>query len=474
MPSLRLVLPLHRSRATRASHAAWLLLASVAAYGQTAPAVSTIMAFNGSVANGGLIEGPGGLYGTTSANSLVSGGLIYRTTDTGSSVETLHQFGQSEAYAPKAALLKGSDGLLYGTTRLGPTTVANSTGAIYRMATDGTGFTILRYFDVYATTNVNGNPINHDGAFSESALIEGSDTSLYGVTRAGGDHGTGVVFMIHRDGTGFTVLHQFGPVTSAADDSLVKNADGSNPLGSLVEAYGYLWGTAASGGIFGRGTIFRLHLDGTGFEVVHQFSDLSSASPQANVDGAAPVAGLTDGGDGMLYGVASVGGAKGVGTLFAVDPNTAQLLIPVMHDFDTPDGANPSGALIVGMDSRLYGVTGGGGTNSSGTTTGLGTIFSIARDGTGFTKLHSFEGSHGALPTGPLLQLNATTFVGITVSGGKCSQGTVFQYSSTGATVSGNTTCGQKKKNQSGGGALAPALLLLLGALGLAPRRRRH
>jgi uncharacterized repeat protein (TIGR03803 family) len=473
MSSMRRVQSFSLVRHAYAPLAIWLLTASGAVFAQAAPAVSTVFAFSGSVPNGGVLLGPdGGLYGTGSPATQVAGGVIYRSTVNGSSVKTLHQMSIDEGYAPKAGLLQASNGLLYGTTRLGSRTVAYSTGTIYSVAFDGTGYSTLHTFGVYSTTNVNGNPINADGAYPETALIEGSDGYLYGTARAGGDNGTGVVFRMSLDGTGFSVLHQFGPVTSAATDSVVKNVGGSSPVGSLVQAAdGYLYGSATVGGITGRGTIYRIRMDGTGFEVVHEFTDIASANPASNVDGATPLAGLTDGGDGLLYGVASAGGANGVGTLFSIDPVSG--LFTVLHDFETANGAGPSGALIVGSDSLLYGVTAAGGTDSSGKTTSLGTIYSTARDGTGFAKLYSFTGDEGSAPYGPLLQLDATTFVGIAVSGGKCGQGTLFSYSSTGAKVSGNTTCGQKKKNQGGGGAVAPGMLLLLGGLGLARRRRR-
>jgi uncharacterized repeat protein (TIGR03803 family) len=129
--------------------------------------------------------------------------------------------------------------------------------------------------------------------------------------------------------------------------------------------------------------------------------------------------------------------------------------------------------MILGLDTRLYGTTAFGGTTSGGGKSTLGTIFSIARDGTGFTKLHSFEGPQGANPRGRLLQTNATTLIGVALDGGRCSQGTIYQYSSTGATVTGDTGCGQKKSNK-GGGATTPALLMLLGVLGCARARRRR
>ncbi len=473
MLSMRRVQSFQFFRLSHAALAAWLLTASAVAFAQATPAVSTVFAFNGSVPNGGIVLGPdGALYGTSSANTLVSGGLVYRSTLNGSSVTSIHQMTIDDGYGPKTGLLQASNDLLYGTTQFGMPTVVNSSGTIYSVASDGVGYLTLHSFGVYSEFNVNGNPVNADGVYPQATLIEGSDGYLYGTTRAGGEHGTGVIFRILKDGTDFSVLHEFGPVTSAATDDVVKNLSGSSPVGSLLQASdGYLYGTAPAGGVNGRGTIYRIHMDGTGFEVVHEFTAISDTSPYGNADGATPLAGLTDGMDGRLYGVASAGGLNGVGTLFSLDPNSG--LFTVLHDFETPEGAYPAGELIVGTDLLLYGTTGGGGKDSSGSTTSLGTIYSIARDGSAFTSLYSFNGDEGSGPSGPLLQLDATTFVGIALGGGKCGQGTLFHFSSIGEKVSGNKTCGQKKKDQNGGGALAPGMLLLLGGLGFARRRRR-
>jgi uncharacterized repeat protein (TIGR03803 family) len=485
MTPMRPVLSLDFVRLSRLPLAVLLLAASSLSFGQAAPAVSTIFAFNGSVPVGGLLLGAdGALYGVSSANTVVSGGLVYRSTLDGLSVRTLHQFTGADGSAPRAPLVEASDGLLYGSTRLGSSTDAFSSGMTYQIASDGSGFTVLHQFESWTDRNVNGSPINTDGAYPEAALIEGSDGFLYGVTRAGGTNGTGVVFRQSRVGPDFpvSVLHDFGQVTSTASDAFITNADGAAPSGSLLEAYGYLYGTTTVGGTHGRGTIFRLQLDGSGFDVVHEFTSVATTSPFNNVDGATPVVGLTDGQDGMLYGVASLGGANGIGTLFMLDPNFVLdpdghriwTLTP-LHDFELANGSTPSGALIVGtVDNvtRLYGTTFYGGTDANDATTNLGTIFSIARDGTGFTKLLSFDGNQGSNPSGPLLQLDASTFVGIAVADGKCNQGTVFRFSLTGETIKGNTSCGQKKKNKSGGGATEPLVVLLFSVLGLARRRR--
>ena len=476
MPTMRPMLPSPLVRRLRALACVTLLVAPLIVHGQAAvPTVSTVLAFSASEPNGGIVVGgDGGYYGTTSSTSTVTGGLIYRVSTDGTQVKTIYQLSNTEAYAPLAGLLVGSDGVLYGTTSLGAVGIEASTaGTVFSIKTDGKGFRILHKFATVTASNVNQNGINLDGAYPETALIEGSDGFLYGVTRAGGPNGTGAVFKVARDGTSFKVLHTFGAVTSDANAASPINIDGAAPLGVLLQgADGFLYGTTSAGGVNGRGTIFRVGTDGSGFQLQHVFAALPDTSPpQANVGGASPLAGLTDGKDGRFYGVASGGGTNGVGTIFSFDP--VARLFSVMHNFEDSNGDTPAGAMILGLDTRLYGTTAFGGTTSGGAKSTLGTIFSIARDGTGFTKLHSFEGPQGANPRGRLLQTNATTLIGVALDGGRCSQGTIYQYSSTGATVTGDTGCGQKKSNK-GGGATAPALLLLLGMLGLARARRRR
>jgi len=442
------------------------------AFAQSAtPAVSTLAAFSGSQSFATPVRGPdGALYGVTSTVNFVTGGLIYRLEANGSRIETLYQLRPEDGYSPLGGLLLAADGLLYGTTNLGAANEANSTGTVYRISPDGSGFTVLHRFQAYSATSSIGSPVNADGANPEAELVEGSDGHLYGVARAGGSNGNGTVFRIAKDGSGFSVLHAFGATISEPTVTPPTNADGIAPLGPLVPgADGYFYGTASRGGPTGYGTIFRVRFDGSGFEVLHTFPALTQASssdPFVNADGATPLAGLADGQDGRLYGLASVGGSNGLGTVFAYDPVGG--VFSVLHNFDGSKGAQPSGELLLAQDGMLYGTTSSGGTNDKGDATLLGTIFSIARDGTGFTSIHSFEGNDGSGPSGRLLQLDATTFVGITQAGGRCSQGTVYQLSLTGATTKGVTNCG--RRDNSGSGGVAPALLLALLAAGLARR----
>jgi uncharacterized repeat protein (TIGR03803 family) len=447
------------------------LAAASTAGAQTAGAVSTVFAFNGSTPSSYVIVGAdGNYYGTSIANTSVSGGLVFSTTPDGGTVRSLHQFVADEGSTPRSGLLRGGDGYFYGTTRFGSAYVVNSSGTVFRIKEDGTGFEILHRFTDWEEVTANGAPINRQGVYPESPLILASDDYLYGVTRTGGEGGTGAIFRIRRDGSEFSAIHEFGPVTSEVNAAPQINVGGSSPNGRLLEMPdGYLYGTAAGGGINGRGTIFRIRLDGTGFEVVYEFEDIPDVSPYENFGGITPLVGLIDGEDGYMYGTASSGGDNAVGTLFAIDTTTLEF--QVRHDFDAPKGAGPAGELLIGRDGRLYGTTAGGGTNSSGSTVALGTIFSIERDGTDFQSLHTFTGDNGYGPAGALVQVDDTTFIGIATLGGKCNQGTVYQFSTTGQTIEGDKTCGQKKKKQSGGGDGGAGVVLLLAALAVARRR---
>ena len=440
---------------------------------QSNPAVSTIVAFSGSQAGSGPAVGPdGALYGTTATTTTVTGGLIYRADANGDSIRTIYQLRPEDGFSPVAGLLVASDGLLYGSSTLGDVTQLNTTGTVFKIAPDGSGFTVLHRFEVYSSTNSLGNVINADGASPEAELVEGSDGRLYGTTRVGGANGNGVVFRIGRDGTGFTVLHAFQAITSDPDVIPALNPDGYGPLGPLaVGSDGFFYGTTAAGGPNGTGTIYRLRFDGTGFETLHAFevTTTDDSGLPVNAGGANPIAGLVDGGDGRLYGTTNVGGSLGNGTIFAYDP--VGRVLSTLHEFDGLAGGRSTAEMLLADDGRLYGSTVSGGTAANGNPTTFGTLFSIARDGTAFTVLHSFEGGDGSSPSGRMVQLDGSTFAGVAQGGGKCSQGVLYQLSLSGAEVDGITNCGRKQN--SGGGSASPLLLLLLGVLGAARAARR-
>jgi uncharacterized repeat protein (TIGR03803 family) len=85
-------------------------------------------------------------------------------------------------------------------------------------------------------------------------------------------------------------------------------------------------------------------------------------------DGVRPWTRLLVGGDGNFYGTTVSGGTGGAGTIFVVTPAGVET---VLHSFGgtCTDGANPFGGLILGNDGMLYG------TASAGSARGGGTVF---------------------------------------------------------------------------------------------------
>ena len=245
--------------------------------------------------------GDGYLYGTTQFGGPGDRGVVFRVKTDGTGFQTLHNFAavgdpnyNSDGSWPSAALTVGSDGRLYGTAQFGG---ANGWGAAYRLQPDGTGFQLLHSF-----TPSEGR--------SFTALTQATDGRFYGVNFQGGDNLGGLIFGLNADGTGFTPLHTF------------SGADGSGPYGALaVGSDNLLYGTTENGGTSSWGTVFRVNLDGTGFQT------LASFAGSAQSDASTPVGTLLRVGN-QLYGTSEYGGPIGFGTLFTVTGITPKATPP--------------------------------------------------------------------------------------------------------------------------------------------------
>ena len=96
-----------------------------------------------------------------------------------------------------------------------------------------------------------------------------------------------------------------------------------------------LYGTAEGGGASGTGTIFKVRSDGSGFTTLYSFSRWLSEIQPINSEGIAPMAGLTLSGD-TLYGTAFTGGSGMNGTVFSVNTNGDNLQILHTFSFAQP------------------------------------------------------------------------------------------------------------------------------------------
>jgi len=202
--------------------------------------------------------------------------------------------------------------MLYGTTGGDDVSIQST---VFRIATDGTGFTNLHVF----SRDPGGTSTNIDGTDLAAALII-SDGSLYGTAAAGGIHGYGTVFKLNSDGGGFSVLHSF---TSTTPLYPYSNIDGANP-GKLAFSNDTLYGTAYSGGDYGYGTVFAMKINGTKFSTLHSFTEHGAAIN--NIDGEFPLGSLALDAS-ALYGNANLGGNWGFGTIFRISlPGSAPTL----------------------------------------------------------------------------------------------------------------------------------------------------
>ena len=266
---------------------------------------------------------------------------------------TLYSFAGTEL--TQAGLLQGRDGAFYGTTYLGGT---NGTGTVFKVNADGSGYTVLHNF-----TQTAPNGANTDGTNPAAALIQGADGALYGTTPSGGAGGSGTVFRLTTDGLTFTVLHNFGATVNSLPD-------GTYPAAALVQgADGALYGTTQAGGTNTAGTVFKVSSEGTLYTLLHAFGAADGTG--ANSDGAAPVAALIQGVDGLMYGTASQGGVNANGTAFSLNPDGQSFTVLHTFSFDTTginmDGEQPLSPLVQGKDGGLYGATTVAGGNGSGT-----------------------------------------------------------------------------------------------------------
>ena len=144
---------------------------------------------------------------------------------------------------------------------------------------------------------------------------------LYGTAWLGGAR-EGNPFAINTDGTGFTAIAvtRGAAFHSAMARDAHRHAWGAAQIGGTgglrfgglysVSATGtYTWEYSFQGG---SGTVFRYDPSSGVHSVLHAFT--------GGIDGASPIAGLVEGPDGKLYGVAAEGGRAGLGVVFRVTP----------------------------------------------------------------------------------------------------------------------------------------------------------
>ena len=292
------------------------------------------------------------LYGTTSQGGPGGYGTVFKVNTDGRGFTNLHYFTLgTDGINPQAGLLVSND-TVYGTTSFGGT---GGGGTVFKVNTDGTGYKTLHNF---------GSSPN-DGAGPNGPLVL-ADGVLYGTAAGGGGaSGSGVVFAVGTNGAGYTNVYVFTGRTTPG--TISTNTSGETPCGGLVLAGNTLYGCTTEGQTNGTGLVFSVHTDGTGYTNLHVFSFADSQTTNTNSDGANPICTLLLSGS-ALYGTASGGGTNGLGTVFAVNTNGAGFtnlytfanIVTFIPTFENIGGAGPAAGLVL-SSNILYGTTDNGG-----------------------------------------------------------------------------------------------------------------
>jgi uncharacterized repeat protein (TIGR03803 family) len=283
---------------------------------------------------GGVTSLGSTLYGTSFYGGVGqfggNGRVIALNTD-GSNLHNVHAFTNSEGSKPDTPLFR-SGSTLYGTVPVSQSD--NNFGSVFKV--DASGFQIVHAFtggfsdgtrpenvsvigsQIYGSNSskvfrmdTNGSNLQLLNVAAAAGPLMAIDSTVFGLGQYaatfGGDN---ALFSMNLDGTGLQILHEFhGGVN-----------DGKVPVGNMVVLDGDIYGITSGGGASNRGTLWKIHPNGTGFQVLHSF--LGGAS-----DGSFPVGGLTLIGS-TLYGQTLGEGLGGQGTIYSLAiPEPASIVL---------------------------------------------------------------------------------------------------------------------------------------------------
>lgn len=191
--------------------------------------------------------------------------------------------------------------------------------------------------------------------------------------------------------------------------------DGTYPASDLIELpNGNLMGITWNPQTSpATGEIYRLDAMGT-IGTVAPLAGTTQCGTPLGYDGGSS---LFQASSGLVYGVCYSGGAYGLGSIYAVSPMGT---VHVLHSFSGSDGSHPLGPLVEGVNGDLYGVT-------------RSTVFRITPAGV-LTLLQTFvRGSGAYVPVGGLTLGSDENLYGVTELYGNSYYGGAYKIDSTGA-----------------------------------------
>lgn len=303
----------------------------------------------------------------------------------------------------------------------GGAVIPGNNGSVFKVAKSGSDWTLSPLYNFAQQS---------DGYTPASTLVFGPNGALYGTTAYGGSvrdcdegNGCGTVFQLQPPPT---VCPSFlCPWTETVLYNFAGGADGWLPEQIIFDAAGNIYGVTNVGGTSpcngdGCGTVYKLTPSNGSWTKTILYNFMGAD------DGYSPVGGLVFDAAGNLYGTA-YGGSGGEGVVYELTPSSPYWIEATLHSFQGSDGDGPLGPLIADSSGNLYGVTSGGGAS------GDGTIFELVQPGRWtFESLYNFSDSPGTEPNGGLILDETGNLYGTTFSGGAFDGGVAFKLSLSG------------------------------------------
>ena len=330
------------------------------------------------------------LYGVTHSGGKYGVGTIFRVDTNANNYTLVHSFKKNLGH-PKYAqtLCKLSNGIYYGIATID---LATHKYAIYCYDASTDIYEVKKFF----TNDI-----------PNSSLVLHPNGFMYFTTKKTGAYNVNGSVM------------RFDPKTN----NLLKvltfyGSSGIAPIGDLlITSSGVIYGTTSQGGSNYCGAIYKLSFNGgiiSMITVVSNFLQLTT--------GYYCESGLVEASNGKVYGVCSLGGTNGKGTIFELDTTTG--LISKKIDLDTlANGTKPK--MTLANNGKFYGVC------SEGGVYGHGVLYKFDPNSNVFTKILNYNNNNqslGSHPLGSLFLASNGKLYGTCSEGGLNNKGVLFEY----------------------------------------------
>jgi uncharacterized repeat protein (TIGR03803 family) len=246
---------------------------------------------------------------------------------------------------------------------------------------------------------------NGNNGESPTGLIADRSGNLFGTTASRGANGLGTVFEVRAGTDTITALVSFDGTNGSLPDSLIEDRSGN------------LFGATWAGGPTGDGTIFEVKAGGGTITTVASFDGGNGSLP----------AKLVEDTSGDLFGITRGGGLSGFGTVFEVKAGSGTITPLAMFSSPPWTLSSPGDSLfypfslLVDGSGNVFGTTPG---DFEGNNYGL--VFEVKAGSNTITTLASFTYNDPGVPNALVEDSNGDLF-GTTRRGGANGVGFVFE-----------------------------------------------